>query len=137
MVGCISPVCVLASFAMDGKLLLIVCLALLGTVQGYTLRDILRERGQNCLITVPVIAQTFQIDRQGHSVKILNSVFSNLTRFTVTKPANLGRTPNLKSRNENLFEQNRSYFCSFNQSCLTKKKLRDLFLPLLSYYGTW
>lgn len=77
VVGCISPVCVLASFAMDGKLLLIVCLALLGTVQGYTLRDILRERGQNCLITVPVInfAQTFQIIRQGHSVKILNSVF--------------------------------------------------------------
>lgn len=29
---------------MDAKLLLIVCLALLGTVQGYTLRDILRER---------------------------------------------------------------------------------------------
>ncbi|XP_020606044.1 uncharacterized protein LOC110044800 [Orbicella faveolata] len=29
---------------MDGKVLLIICLALLGTAQGYTLRDLLRER---------------------------------------------------------------------------------------------
>lgn len=34
---------------MDAKLLLIVCLVLLGTVKGYTLREILRERGENSL----------------------------------------------------------------------------------------
>lgn len=55
---CICPVCVLPSVVMDGKVLLIVCLALLGTAQGYTLRDILRERGRNCLTTV-VNVQTY------------------------------------------------------------------------------
>lgn len=77
------------SFAMDGKLLVVVCLVLLGTVHGYTLRDILRERGMitNCLTTVIVNVQT---------PWLLGEKFeSRLSKFTVVKLFILGRTPNL------------------------------------------
>lgn len=47
---CSCAVCKLTSSAMNGRILLIVCLALCGLVHGYTLRDMLRERGNDCYI---------------------------------------------------------------------------------------
>lgn len=79
---------------MDGKLLVVVCLVLLGTVHGYTLRDILRERGMitNCLTTVIVNVQT----PSNRTAWLLGEKFeSRLSKFTVVKLFILGRTPNL------------------------------------------
>lgn len=82
---CICPVCVLPSVVMDGKVLLIICLALLGTAQGYTLRDLLRERGRNCLTTV-VIVQTYS---NSLARTFGEKTESRFFKFTVAKLFNL------------------------------------------------
>lgn len=72
--------------AMAGRILLVVCLALVGIVHGYTLRDILRERGKDCYFfykTVVVVIVVHSTQRRKKFASILQ-IFSStsLTNYT-------------------------------------------------------